>query len=863
MIYSISQALKVVVAVLVVCVLSPLVRAEGELPALTIPEGAESKIVPTDQASDVRILIDISGSMRQSDKDNLRIPALNLIVDMLPNGSRAGVWTFGQWVNMLIPPGIVDDAWRKKAKAASKNINSHGLRTNIGEAMEKATWQFQSDSQYAQHTILLTDGLVDVADDKAKDRTAINEAERTRILNGVLNQYKDLGVKIHTIGLSDNADKILLSTLSLETGGSNEVVNNSEQLVKAFLKAFEQAAPKAADKVPLSQDNTFDIDPSIEEFTALVFRKAGSVPTQLQSPDGQVISQIKTADNAKWFGESVYDLVTVTTPQSGQWKIIADLDPDNQVTVVSDLKMEIANLPSTLFPGQQVDFEVYLHEEGQVIDNPDFLKLMTVEMTMTTEDGKSGTKQISNPDNVPADGRYKESIKRLANEGQYELQINVDGKTFKRMRKEFIQVRQPIGFEIRQRDVNGQAAYAVRVIPQVVDVDVAKTRVIAKLKGPDQHSIIQAMPWVEEGVWEALIESKKGLGVYEIAINVKGMIGADQEFRIKPDPIKLVYPIPTDFTHEYYVQENQQEAQIDEASDAIEDEQASLDPDPQTVDEAPEEEVAPIELDLANKMSESAEAKVDTELAMESTIDLSAEDALPETVIEEESDMGFWLMVIIPLSSVLLGVGGFLGYRKFKNKKSQPVADEVSSKSEKSVSLNDGMDEEDFDEDFDLSDSGLDDEIIGVDEIEDDLPGGDLDDLDNLDLSNDDPLDEFDNTPAEVDDPITDDIPDFDENFDVDVAPEEPVMEDEFDLGAEDDTSAAIDELDNVLDSLIDEDIPQLEDEPMIEAAVQEQPEELSEGEAAIDEALANLESELDDIDLDGLVDEDPEEKAP
>ena len=49
----------------------------------------------------------------------------------------------------------------------------------------------------------------------------------------------------------------------------------------------------------------------------------------------------------------------------------------------------------------------------------------------------------------------------------------------------------------------------------------------------------------------------------------------------------------------------------------------------------------------------------------------------------------------------------------------------------------------------------------------------------------------------------------------------------------------------------------------MIEAAAQEQPEELSEGEAAIDEALANLESELDDIDLDGLVDEDPEEKAP
>ena len=44
---------------------------------------------------DVRILIDISGSMKQSDPTNLRAPALELIVQLLPPGSKAGVWLFG------------------------------------------------------------------------------------------------------------------------------------------------------------------------------------------------------------------------------------------------------------------------------------------------------------------------------------------------------------------------------------------------------------------------------------------------------------------------------------------------------------------------------------------------------------------------------------------------------------------------------------------------------------------------------------------------------------------------------------------------------------------------------------------------
>jgi uncharacterized protein (TIGR03503 family) len=827
---------------------------------LNIPAQSQSKIIPTSQASDVRVIIDISGSMKQNDSDNVRIPALNLIVEMLPEGSQAGVWTFGQWVNMLIPLEKVDDAWRRNAKLQAQKINSHGLRTNIGEAMEKAIWRFEKNSQYDQHVILLTDGLVDIASDNDANKQQKNQAERQRIFTKVLKEYQDLGVKIHTIALSDKADKSLLEKLALETNGTSEIVNNADELVKAFLKAFEQAAPVAAEQVPLSKDNTFEIDASIAEFTALIFTKESSTPTQLISPSGQVISQIKSSDSVKWFGESLYDLVTLTNPEPGQWKIEADLDPDNRVTIVSDLKMEIANLPTTLFPGQQVDFEVYLHENGEVINNPDLLKLMTIEMTMTAESGLSGTKQINDSDNIPEDGRFQESIKRLEKEGQYELTVNVDGKTFQRMRKEYIQVSQPIAFEIRKQLINQQEVYAVRVIPQVPDIQVSKTRVIAKLKGPDANSIIQAVPWVEEGLWEVIIDANKGPGEYKVSMNIKGRLAEDKDFRIKPDPIVLTFPIPADFAHEFYVEEVLEQTEETPA---------------EVLSESVIKPIAELEStipDLAAKLEEQGDDPVQqlAEAAIENIDDV----ANVTDDIDQDDSIPSWVFILIPITTILLGVGGFFVYQIMSKKKaaakqSAASVEDDKGMSESEVSLGDGMDDDDFDEDFDLSDS---------DDSDDDLQG---DDLDGLDLSNDDDLDDLGDMPG-LDDDISeledvaeeakDGIPDFDENFDIDT--QIPEVEKSLEVAdTPEETASALDELDSVLDGLSEEDeqnIPQLEDDQEASAggaALGAEPDEKEapqsesmgkldvdediEGEAAVDAALANLESELEDLGLD------------
>jgi len=116
------------------------------------------------QVADVRVLIDISGSMKKSDPDNLRIPATRLIAGLMPEGSRSGVWTFGRYINMLVPVRIVDDEWRELAKEKSALINSAGLYTNIEGVLENASsgW-FEYDPNTKRNIILLSDGYVDVS----------------------------------------------------------------------------------------------------------------------------------------------------------------------------------------------------------------------------------------------------------------------------------------------------------------------------------------------------------------------------------------------------------------------------------------------------------------------------------------------------------------------------------------------------------------------------------------------------------------------------------------------------------------------------------------------------------------------------
>ena len=436
---------------------------------------AADNVVDTQAKGDVRVLIDISGSMKKNDPNNLRIPAVNLLTEIIPDGSKAGIWTFGQYVNMLVKHDEVNDRWRKNAKSKAKEINSVALYTNIGGALKKSSDDFLNDKAFPNtHFILLTDGMVDIDRDPSK-----NVEERERILNEIVKGFEDRGAKIHTIALSANADIPLMERVAVNTGGNSAVAETPEELTKAFLQAFNQAVP--AEEVPL-EGNKFDVDSSIEEFTALIFRGDGNTPTEIVSPDNSIYTYDQKDADIKWFQDSGYDLITIMRPLEGTWTIKADIQPESRVTVVSNLQLDVSKLPANFFAGEHLDVDVSFIEEGKKVTSSEFLSLLDVELQLKMEDGKSASKMMSDLNNPPSDGVFTESITKLSKVGKYEVNVLVDGKTFKRSKRQIINLRAPFDFEFSVKSDVAQPYYELVVTPLNDSINLDDTNIFVKTK---------------------------------------------------------------------------------------------------------------------------------------------------------------------------------------------------------------------------------------------------------------------------------------------------------------------------------------------------------------------------------------------
>ncbi len=686
---------------------------------------------------DVRIVIDISGSMKDTDPENLRRPALNLLTELLPDGARAGVWTFGRYVNMLVPLETVDAQWRAKAKKAAGDINSVGLNTNLVGALDKALWQATADSSFDQTVILLTDGRIDMDGSQGNPGSPPNAAERQRLMKEILPRYTGAGVRIHTLALSDAADETMLQQIAMETDGLFLKAHTADELMPAFLKAFDRAVP--AEQVPM-ENNRFSIDPSVKEFTALIFRKSSATPTVLISPSGERIGQEVSVDNenVRWHHDLNFDLVTIKNPEQGEWSAEADLDPENRVQILSDLKLSVKGLPGSLFSGVPVELEMALVNEGETVNEPTILQLTDVSLQVTAPDGRTGSKLLSDPESLPVDGVFREVLSRLTQPGEYRLEVNAIGRTFQRRQVLTATLAEPLRVE-SEADADTQT-FSVRVYSDSDMVDTTLSRVIARVTSPDGSSVINSMEFdTADNAWKLDLQGEKGDGQYEVMLNIRGVSGSGMTFKSKPETMVVEFPIPAAGG----------DTQIDTPAVAGESHEA-LQPVSEPAEESVEEVPVPPEpVAPPPPSSEPIAPDLAEKYADEST-------ELPE---EEEEGIPWWVYAILVVANLGL-IGGLAWWWLSRRKAAGGDAEDASKPEPVATSVPDlnvgPLDDADLDEgDFDDFADEAEEEIPAASDEEDSrvpasmggdtmMPSAQEDDFDLGDEAADDEWGEFD-----------------------------------------------------------------------------------------------------------------------
>ncbi len=682
--------------------------------ALTLSVRAEEAPAP-----DVRIVIDISGSMKETDPENLRRPALNLLTELLPEGARAGVWTFGRYVNMLVPLGTVDEAWRQKARAASGDISSVGLNTNLVEALDKALYEATQNSQFDQTVILLTDGRIDMDTSGGAPDTPANTAARERLISTVLPEYMSKNVRIHTLALSDAADVTMLGQLAMETDGLALKAHTNDELMPAFLKAFDRAVP--SEQVPLV-GNTFNIDPSVNEFTALIFRAASSKPTELVSPSGVRISQDSAATSAdvRWHHDLNFDLITVKSPENGEWVADADVAPDSRVQILSDLKLKVSGLPGSLFSGVPVQLEMSLENEGETVDEETILQLTDVSLQVTAPDGRTGSKLLSDPESLPVDGIFRETLSRLNQPGEYRLEINAQGRTFERKQVLTATLAEPMRVDV-EPDV-GQQILNVRVYPQSDLVDTSLSRVISRISSPDGSSMINAMEYSDaSGAWELALVPDKGRGDYEVMLNIRGVSASGKTFKSKPESIPVTFPLVSEVATkappvEPMLEEQPQTTDDGGSEQESAEQEAAEPPAPSVEDTNQEQQEAPEE---ASSEEQSAPEEVSLPAQEEIVPDLAAryseQTSSEEVDPEDEAGVAWWIYVLLGIANLAL-LGGLAWWWLARRKGKAESPEDAAAR--ESLDLETGqLDDADLDSaDFDNFDGADEEEIPAAEE---------------------------------------------------------------------------------------------------------------------------------------------------
>lgn len=500
---------------------------------------ATTTVVFANEDADVRLVIDISGSMKRNDPKDLRQPAVNLLTELLPDGSHAGVWTFGREVNMLVPFGQVNDEWRQIAAQKAKEINSVGLYTNIGGALEKASAPGKKSSSNA-HIILLTDGMVDIDRDPA-----VNQREWRRIVDEIIPELKAQGFSVHTVALSDNADTDLMNKLSLETDGSAAVANHADDLMPAFLKAFDAAAP--SQQLPI-RGNRFVVDSSVEEFTALMFRDKGSRSVALIGPNDERFTADDLAQDIRWYQTDVYDLVTVERPLEGEWRVDGELAPGSRITVVSDLNLRVKPLPLNVPAGDLLDLQLALQEDRKIVTRKDFLQLLTIEAQ--SQDKAQPTPAWQHRFDTarpPANGVFATEAGGLNTPGDYVIKVSLDGKSFQRSFSHQLKVHLPFDGKIANLyNDNGQLAYRLTVVKNATNIAVANTQMAVTVKQPDRRQWVKPLTLTEQDQWQFdLVPDQEGM--YKLQVNITGVDDFGNDFEYTLDDLSFTYAIGADF----------------------------------------------------------------------------------------------------------------------------------------------------------------------------------------------------------------------------------------------------------------------------------------------------------------------------
>lgn len=211
----------------------------------------------------ISLVIDTSGSMRQTDPQRLRQSVAEVFIDYLNPEDYLGIITFNSEVDLVIPMQNLEDDWIRDDMKESLSESIEGVRdTDYQAALDQANNQLQglNDENPRKIIIFLTDGQPDPDPanmDQDHMATYMDELWETVSIIGS-NQFP-----VYSIGFTDDLDIQVLNRIASETNGSVRIYEDVDALDENLIQLL-QSRESIVQELLEPQDPVSDLRPGLK-----------------------------------------------------------------------------------------------------------------------------------------------------------------------------------------------------------------------------------------------------------------------------------------------------------------------------------------------------------------------------------------------------------------------------------------------------------------------------------------------------------------------------------------------------------------------------------------------------------------------
>ena len=384
---------------------------------------------------DAVLVIDSSGSMKETDPRRLRVAAAKMFISLLGPEDRVGLISFsddGYPVIHLTPATPANQSLLFKGV---DKVSARGVYTNLHAALAKGRKMLleEGDPKRRRLLVLMSDGKMDVGDWN-RDRELMRG-----IREDLIPQLRNDGIEAYTIAFTEASDMRLMREIADGTGAMSRMASNDRALHQVFSTLFESA--KEPDMLPI-EGGEFLVDDSVEEVTIVASKGSPLTEIYLVMPDGRRITAEVAGRRVRWFKSEAFDMITLLGPPAGRWRLVSDTD-GARAYVVTNLGLE-ARLAEGAdpAPGRPVDVLAWLQQSGSPLARPELLA--ATRFTLTVDAGEGAQPQVIDMVAAPEAGEgVQTGWVVLDKPGSYRLRVGARSKTFQREKSLFIEIPAP------------------------------------------------------------------------------------------------------------------------------------------------------------------------------------------------------------------------------------------------------------------------------------------------------------------------------------------------------------------------------------------------------------------------------------